>query len=210
MITDTMTWDEVVAYQKKLIERFISNKKILKTIEKRKYNRFRKAVDGIIYNGIQEFDMGNRDKIIMAFYLISKTLEKLHVMFMIFRYKREKYISYYVNEGDVYFFRWHAVKRYFQRFYKEEEPDISKEDIAKMLVYNGVLLSNSYNKEAKDHFNRFYIVRDGIFLGIKGKGWHLIITYVTREMLFANQELQFKEGFKLYKEIMIIDYNIAV
>ena len=55
----------------------------------KKYDRFRKAEDGIIYNGMKEYDLGNRDSIIVSYFILSQTLEPLNILFSVFYYKGE-------------------------------------------------------------------------------------------------------------------------
>lgn len=210
MITDGMTWNEVITYHKKLKEKLFHNKKFQSDIQRRKIDRFRKSEDGIIFQYLREYELGNQDLILGAHYLLSQTLEPINVLFSTFYYRKEKYVAFYLNNGEIFFFRWHAIIRYYQRFHGEPEPCIDNRDIAQMLMYNAASYSFDYLIPNKEHFNKLYVVRDGVFFGYADKDLRILKTFVTKKMLFKSQEVFNTYGSQQYKEYMKREYNVAI
>ena len=186
MIVDTMSWEEVTSYYRKLKKTFEANPKFLRTLKSFRPDRFRKAEDGIIFNGLKKLELENNDTLYISLFLYSNTLESMFQFFCKFLYRRKEYIVYFLSDGDVVFFSFHSISRYLERYYKfvDKSLPISVYDIAKMLAWNGGL---SY--KICDDNNILGSCRDGFFFGNNRNKCLIFNTFVTKEMLYPDQKV---------------------
>lgn len=214
MITDTMTWNEVNSYFCKIHQQLFSNKQFLKLMRQKRYNRFKKPEDGFIFNGLDSIDLKDNNKVYIFYYMPSQTCEKLFILFSIFSYRKKDYVAFFVAREDkpdyVIIYSWHALDRYFERFYDEKNAIINAEDIAKLLVYNAVAVIFNGTDKNRDNSNRYFITSDGVFMGEEGDGYYIIHTFVTREMLFRSQKYVDKEGMQEIRNYIQAKYKLAV
>lgn len=182
-----MSWLEIEEYYKAIKRKIDSLEytKINNAVTSFKYDRFRKAEDGIIFNGIKNIEIGNKNTICIGFSINANTLERLMIFFSRFLFKNSEYVAFLLNSGLVVFLKIHSISRYLERNngYVDKSRSISDTEIAKCLIYN-----SSMNLISLDFQNLFFSCREGVFLGDNKRGVTIINTFVTKQMLFSDQK----------------------
>lgn len=190
MITDTMTWDEIVKHFKDIGEKLDRNRKYQKYLEKLKIDPYRKYKDGFRHLPAWKYDLGNEE----ITYIMPVDLQgegPLVIQYSIFRYHNRKYVVSFGSDTMPNFFNWHSIVRYYERFRGmdiTEETVIDANMIGLMLARNGYHVNADFKLKNNNDFNFISIRKDGAFLGSRDEKKYILKTFITRDMMFKYQQ----------------------
>lgn len=210
MIVDSMTFDEITEYllkkcfsSKNIEEIYVRNvgskmklyrRECIKWNQKQFRPMYRKF-NPIISKGI--FD----EEIVLVPFCTNKDYVDI-IVFTQFHYRGSKYVAFkQTNNSSVVYYSWHTLKRYSERFLKEDEPYINIDFISHMLIRNTASIKTSYIHKGETTI--MYVSTDGGFLCDEYKKSVVVRTFISQEQYFSNQEqldvLAFEE-LKRYKK----------
>lgn len=203
-----MTFEEISAYfwktifNKETIERV--NKNLLKKTGyyKKEYNKWKwKQNKDSQYKIFKpETFKGKFDETLIYIpYSSGKVLD--FVCFVVFTHRNRKYVAMkLINKNHVFYYSWHAIQRYIERFLQEQPNDIEIDNsfLGELLIYNTQSIKTSY--EYKGIPTIMYIVNDGAFLCIEEGNSVIAKTFISQEEYFKNQELLDAEALEAVRE----------
>ena len=195
MIVNSMTFDEISEY---LLKNCFSSKNT-KTIYARnvvpkmklyrreciKWNQkqirpmYRKF-NPIITKGIYD------EEVVLVPFCTNKNYVD-YIVFTQFYYRGSRYVAFQQSHNmSVVYYSWHCLKRYSERFLKEDEANINIDFISDMLIRNTGAKRKTY--EYKGETTIMNVSTDGSFLCDEYKKSVVARTFISHEEYFPNQE----------------------
>lgn len=195
MIVNSMTFDEITEY---LLKKSFSSKNIdeiynrnvvpkinlyrrqcIKWNQKQVRSMYRKF-NPIINNGIYDEEV-----VLVPFCTNKKYVD--FIIFTQFHYRGSKYVAFkQANNSSVVYYSWHTLKRYSERFLKEDESYINIDFISDMLIRNTGSIKTTYKHKGETTI--MYVSTDGGFLCDEYKKSVVVRTFISQEQYFSNQE----------------------
>ena len=128
------------------------------------------------------------------------------IVFIQFNYKRTRYVAFMqANNSSVVYYSWHTLKRYSERFLKEDESNINIDFIGDMLIRNTGSIKTTYVYKGKRTI--MYVSTDGGFLCEEYKKSVVVKTFISQEQYFSNQEHLDGVAFEKLKRIKKENYG---
>ena len=109
-----------------------------------------------------------------------------HLVFTTFFYRNNKYVAFHLNDNKIWYFSWHSIKRYAERFLNDKDADIDYEFISEMLVYNGYFYKTNYEYQGK--LTNMFVTLDGGFLCDEFNNYIIARTFISEKEYFENQK----------------------
>lgn len=208
-----MTFDEITEY---LLRTSFSANRLAEVDNKNIYthkNKYRRAIikwrqnpshsEYKIFKPI--ISKGNYDEELVFIPFSINTDYPASIAFVMFHYRRNKYVALKLANNTVLFYSWHCLKRYSERFLNEMSPMIDYEFIGKMLIYNSGYQRATYNHKGQKSI--MYVSTEGSFLSVEYKKCIVANTFISRNEYFANQEQLDKAAFEELKRAMKENYG---
>ena len=109
------------------------------------------------------------------------------IVFTQFHYRGTRYVAFkQAHNSSVVYYTWHSLKRYSERFLKEDEANINIDFISHMLIRNTASIKTTYNHKGVTTI--MYVSTDGGFLCDEYKKSVVVRTFLSQEQYFSNQD----------------------
>lgn len=197
MIVDTMTFEEVAKYlNKTCFNEFseIRNERLYLKNEKlynKAINKWNCKDELLMFKPI--ISKGEYDLPLISVPYVSDMDYIVFCNFTILRYKGKRYVAHQRSKGNIWFYSWHSLERYSERFLEEKDAEIDIDFISEMLVYNFDTITGEYIYKGRKTI--MMVVRDGAFLCEKYINGYIMKTFISQQEYFSNQDCMDKELF---------------